>query len=182
MKILGISGSVRNGSFNRGLLRAAQDVAPEGVEIEIYDIEDIQAYNADVDRVEPPAEVQAFKAAIADADALLIACPEYNGSFSGVLKNALDWASRPLASTPLMGKPAAMVGASGGPSGTARAQAALLPVLMACGVITMPKPGVMVRNSASLFDEDINLTDQDTRDRIRQQVEALTVFAKKVNG
>jgi chromate reductase, NAD(P)H dehydrogenase (quinone) len=181
MKILGISGSIRKKSFNRGLLRAAKDVAPEGVEVEIYDVADIQPYNADVENADYPASVTGFKDAIAEADALLIACPEYNGSFTGVLKNALDWASRPVSSTPLLGKPAAMLGASGGPSGTARAQAALLPVLMGCGVIVMPKPGMMVRNSASLFDDDVNLTDEDTRDRIRQQVEALVTFASKLN-
>jgi chromate reductase, NAD(P)H dehydrogenase (quinone) len=182
MKILGISGSIRKKSFNRGLLRAAQELAPEGVEVELYDVADIEPYNTDVESVAAPESVSSFKAAIAEADALLIACPEYNGSFTGVLKNALDWASRPASSTPLLGKPAAMVGASGGPSGTARAQAALLPVLMACGVIVMPKPGVMVRNSSSLFDEDIKLTDQDTRDRVLQQLEALVTFAGKLNG
>lgn len=182
MKILGISGSIRKKSFNRGLLRAAQELAPEGVEIELYDVADIEPYNGDVESVATPESVTSFKAAIADADALMIACPEYNGSFTGVLKNALDWASRPAVSTPLLGKPGALVGASGGPSGTARAQAALLPVLMACGVIVMPKPGVMVRNSASLFDDEINLTDQDTRDRVLQQVEALATFAGKLNG
>jgi chromate reductase, NAD(P)H dehydrogenase (quinone) len=181
MKILGISGSIRKKSFNRGLLRAARDVAPEGVEIELYDVAEIQPYNADVENADYPASVTAFKDAIASADALLIACPEYNGSFTGVLKNALDWASRPMSSTPLLGKPAAMLGASGGPSGTARAQAALLPVLMGCGVVVMPKPGVMVRNSASLFDDDVNLTDEDTRERVRQQVEALVTFARKLN-
>ncbi len=182
MKILGVSGSIRKKSFNRGLLRAASEVAPEGVEIELYDVADIEPYNNDVENVASPASVEAFKSAIAEADALLIACPEYNGSFTGVLKNAIDWASRPASSTPLLGKPAALVGASGGPSGTARAQAALLPVLIACGLIVMPKPGVMVRNSASLFDDEVNLTDQDTKDRLRQQVEALAVFAGKLNG
>ncbi len=182
MKILGICGSVRDGSFNRGLLRAAQEEAPAGVELEIYNLGEIQAYNADVEKVEAPASVTAFKEAIAAADAMLIACPEYNGSFTGVLKNALDWASRPASTQPFSGKPAALVGASGGPSGTARAQAAILPVLMALGVIVMPKPGMMVRNSASLFDENVNLTDQDTRDRLRDQVGALVAFAKKINS
>jgi chromate reductase, NAD(P)H dehydrogenase (quinone) len=182
MKILGICGSVRKASYNRGLLRAAQEEAPAGVDVEICSIADIELYNADVERTGVPEPVAAFKNAIAEADALLIACPEYNGSFTGVLKNAIDWASRPVASCPLNGKPAALLGASGGPSGTARAQAALLPVLNACGVITMPKPGVVVRHSATLFDEHVNLTDQDTRDRIRQQVEALVSFARKIDG
>jgi chromate reductase, NAD(P)H dehydrogenase (quinone) len=182
MKILGICGSVRKASFNRGLLRAAQEEAPEGVEVKIYSVADIELYNADVEQAGAPEPVAAFKRAITEADALLIACPEYNGSFTGVLKNAIDWASRPVASCPLNGKPAALLGASGGPSGTARAQAALLPVLNACGVITMPKPGVVVRHSATLFDEHVNLADQDTRDRIRQQVEALVSFARKIDG
>jgi chromate reductase, NAD(P)H dehydrogenase (quinone) len=182
MKILGISGSVRIDSFNRGLLRAARDQAPMGVEVEICKIGDLPSFDADVEKIGAPKAVSELKIAIANADALLIACPEYNGSFTGVLKNAIDWASRPAATTPLSGKPAAILGASGGPSGTARAQAALLPVLYACGVIVMPKPGVMVRHSATLFDENINLVDPDTRDRIRQQIKALTAFAHRING
>jgi chromate reductase, NAD(P)H dehydrogenase (quinone) len=182
MKILGISGSVRIDSFNRGLLRAARDQAPMGVELEIYDVSDLPLFDADVEKVGAPRSVSEFKIAIANADALLIACPEYNGSFTGVLKNAIDWASRPAATTPLSGKPAAILGASGGPSGTARAQSALLPVLYACGVIVMSKPGVMVRHSATLFDENVNLVDPDTRDRIRQQIKALTAFAHRING
>jgi chromate reductase, NAD(P)H dehydrogenase (quinone) len=179
MKILGICGSIRTGSYNRALLRVAQQEAPEGVEIAIYEVSDIEVYNADVDNVEQPDSVKAFKNAIAEADALLIACPEYNASFTGVLKNAIDWASRPLSSTPLMGKPAGIVGASGGAGGTVRAQAALLPVLVSCGVIVMPKPGVVVRNSRTIFDENVQLKDQETRDRIRDHVAALATFAER---
>jgi chromate reductase, NAD(P)H dehydrogenase (quinone) len=182
MKILGISGSVRRDSFNQGLLRAARDEASDGVEVQIHSLGDIPLFNADVEQQGMPEPVEQLKSAIAGADALLIACPEYNGSFTGVLKNAIDWASRPAATTPLTGKPAALVGASGGPSGTARAQAALLPVLTACGAIVMPKPGVMVRHSATLFDEHVNLVDQDTRDRLRQQLEALVAFTPKVQS
>lgn len=182
MKILGICGSVREGSFNRGLLRAARDETPDGVELEICGIGDIEPYNGDVEQAGVPDAVASFKSAIAGADAVLIACPEYNASFTGVLKNAIDWASRPVQGNPFMGKPTALVGASGGPSGTARAQAAILPVLTACGAITMPKPAVMVRNSASLFDDQITLTDQDTRDRIRDQVQALVEFARRMNA
>jgi chromate reductase, NAD(P)H dehydrogenase (quinone) len=181
MKILAICGSSRQESFNRGLLRAARDEAPDGVDVEIYNVGDLPLFDADVEQIGAPRAVSALKMAIANADALLIACPEYNGSYTGVLKNAIDWASRPAATTPLSGKPAAILGASGGPSGTARAQAALLPVLYACGVIVMPKPGIMVRHSATLFDEEINLVDQDTRDRVAQQIEALAEFARKIN-
>jgi chromate reductase, NAD(P)H dehydrogenase (quinone) len=182
MKILGICGSIRRDSFNRGLLRAAQEEAPDNVALEICHIGDLTPFNADVEQIGAPENVSSLKMAIAGADALLIACPEYNGSFTGVLKNAIDWASRPAATTPLLGKPVALIGASGGPSGTARAQAALLPVLSACGAIVMPKPGVMVRHSATLFDDKVNLTDQDTRDRVRQQIEALAAFARNING
>lgn len=180
IKILGIPGSLRADSFNRGLLRTACDLAPDGVEVEIYDIDEIDLYRADVDRVEQPEPVKAFKQAIADADALLIASPEYNASFPGVLKNAIDWASRPLAETPLMQKPAAVMGASGGMSGTARAQAALLPVLTACGVLVMPKPGVLVRQAASLFDDNGRMTDPDTREQIRKQVASLVEWTRAV--
>jgi chromate reductase, NAD(P)H dehydrogenase (quinone) len=181
MKILGICGSVRKGSFNRGLLRAAQELAPEGVEIAIYDIDDIPPYDADVDSTKRPDSVLRLKQAIADADALLIASPEYNASFPGVLKNAIDWASRPLAETPLMNKPAAVMGASGGLSGTARAHVALAPVLDSCGVLVMPKPNVMVRQAAKVFDEEGRLVDEDTREHVQRLVEALVEWSTKVN-
>jgi chromate reductase, NAD(P)H dehydrogenase (quinone) len=180
MKILGISGSVREGSYNRRLLEAAGELAPEGVAIEIFDLDDIPPYDADADSGDRPEPVARLKQAIADADALLIASPEYNASFSGVLKNAIDWASRPLAETPLMGKPAAVMGASGGLSGTARAHVALAPVLDSCGVLVMPKPNVMVRQAAKVFDEDGRLVDSDTRDHVRKLVEALVEWTEKV--
>lgn len=181
MEILGISGSVRTNSFNTGLLRAAQELAPDGVKIEICDISDIPPYDADVDSTRRPDSVLRFKQEIADADALLIASPEYNASFPGVLKNAIDWASRPLSETPLMGKPAAIMGASGGMSGTARAHVALAPVLDACGVLVMPKPNVMVRQAAKMFDDECRLVDPDTRDHVQRLVEALVEWSKKVN-
>jgi chromate reductase, NAD(P)H dehydrogenase (quinone) len=181
MKILGICGSLRKGSFNRGLLRAAQELTPESVTIEIYDIGDIPPYDADIDSTRRPDSVLRFKQAIADADALLIASPEYNASFPGVLKNAIDWASRPLSETPLMGKPAAVMGASGGLSGTARAHVALAPVLDSCGVLVMPKPNVMVRQAAKMFDDEGRLVDQDTREHVQRLVESLVKWARKVN-
>ena len=182
MRLLGISGSVREKSFNRGLLRAAVDVAPNDVTLSIFDISEIPVYNADFDGENQPEVVRNFKRAISESDALLIATPEYNASFSGVLKNAIDWASRPLSSTPLMDKPAALMGASGGPSGTIRAQAALLQVLVSCGVRVMPKPGVVVRHAGSLCDDTGLLTDEETRNRIREQIEALGEFSSGLNG
>jgi chromate reductase, NAD(P)H dehydrogenase (quinone) len=182
MNILAFAGSLRADSHNRKLLRAAEELAPEGVTIRLFELDEIPLYNGDDDGEHQPEPVRQFKQAIAEADALLIGCPEYNASFSGVLKNAIDWASRPLASTPLLNKPAAIMGASGGMSGTARAQTALPPVLMSCGVRVMPKPGVVVRQAASVFDENGRLTDSDTREQIKNQVEALVEFAHRLNG
>ena len=120
--ILGISGSLRKGSFNTGLLRAAQELAPEGMEIAIFDLKDIPLYNGDVEAEGDPESVTALKEAIRNSDGVLFASPEYNHGITGVLKNAIDWASRDRDEGSLNGKPAAIVGA-GGVSATARAQA-----------------------------------------------------------
>ena len=124
MKLLGVSGSLRAASFNTALLRTAQDCAPEGVTIEIFGLHDLPLFNQDVEDQGDPAPVQAWKDAVRNADALLLACPEYNGGITGVLKNAIDWASRGSPSA-LHGKTACIVGASPGVTGTVRAQDAL---------------------------------------------------------
>jgi chromate reductase, NAD(P)H dehydrogenase (quinone) len=133
MRILGISGSLRRDSHNTRLLRATRQLLPAGAELEIFDqLAAIPPYNEDDEHEFPPA-VAALKAAIADADALLVATPEYNASIPGVLKNALDWVSRPVADTPLRGKPAAVVGASTGLFGAVWAQAETRKVLSTIG-------------------------------------------------
>ena len=121
MKILGIAGSLRHGSYNRALLREAELLTPPGVELEQFDLRFLPLFDADVEAAGDPPEVRELKEAIRDADALLIATPEYNRGTSGVLKNAIDWASRPPFGSPLSGKPVAIMGA-GGRSGTASAQ------------------------------------------------------------
>ncbi|CAN5406809.1 NADPH-dependent FMN reductase [soil metagenome] len=121
MKLLGVSGSLRAASFNTALLRAAQEVAPEGVTIEIFGLHDLPLFNQDVEDQGDPEAVTAWKSAIRNADALLLACPEYNGGVTGVLKNAIDWASRGSPSA-LDGKLACIIGASPGVTGTVRAQ------------------------------------------------------------
>jgi chromate reductase len=121
MKLLGVSGSLRAASFNTALLRAAQECAPDGVTIEIFRLHDLPLFNQDVEDQGDPAPVKAWKDAVRDADALLLACPEYNGGVTGVLKNAIDWASRGSPSA-LSGKTACIVGASPGVTGTVRAQ------------------------------------------------------------
>jgi chromate reductase, NAD(P)H dehydrogenase (quinone) len=125
IRILGIPGSLRQHSYNRGLIRAAQDVAPEGVEVELYLLHDIPFFNGDVEDIGDPDAVVRFKEAIREADGLLIATPQYNRSIPGVLKNAIDWASRPPRGSALDGKPTAVFGASPGATGTARAQSQL---------------------------------------------------------
>ena len=133
MKVLGISGSLRQGSYNSQLLRAAADRLPPGAELELYDgLRDIPAY-VQGDEGSPPVSVKRFKSALAGADAVLIATPEYNHSIPGALKNALDWVSRPLAGNPLMGKPALVIGASTGMFGAVWAQAETRKVLGALG-------------------------------------------------
>jgi chromate reductase, NAD(P)H dehydrogenase (quinone) len=179
VSILGIPGSLRRGSYNRALLEVAQQVAPDGVEISIYDLDGIPIYNADVQEQGFPEPVVDFKRAIAKADALVFACPEYNYSYSGVLKNAIDWASRPLPETPFRGKFAAIMGVSGAASGTIRAQAALRPVLGSVGIFVIPKPEVVVRNGRQLFDEDGNLSDEATRNQVREQVETLAAWVRQ---
>src|SRR5688500_11927659 len=134
MRILALPGSARSASHNARLLRHAAERAPAGVELEVWDgLKSIPPYDEDVDTDFPPQAVAALRQAIADADGLLIATPEYNSSIPGVLKNAIDWASRPRATTPLQGKPAAVVGATTGSFGAVWAQAELRKVLASTG-------------------------------------------------
>jgi chromate reductase, NAD(P)H dehydrogenase (quinone) len=140
MRILGISGSLRRDSYNAMLLRAAEDLLPEGAELEVYDgLKAVPPYDADDDGGFAPAAVQALREAVAEADAVLIATPEYNASVPGVLKNALDWISRPHATNPLRGKPAAVVGASTGMFGAVWAQADARKVLQTIGARVVDK-------------------------------------------
>jgi chromate reductase len=152
IKILGIAGSLRRASFNLGLLHAAQEVAPAGVEIEILDLAPIPFYNADVEAVGMPESVQVMRERMTAADALLLTVPEYNHSFPGVLKNALDWASRPRPVSVLKQKPVALMGAGGG-FGTVRAQLSLRPVLASNEAYVMLKPEVYITGAPQRFDE-----------------------------
>ena len=134
MKVLGLSGSLRRDSHNTRLQRGAGGLLPAGAELELFDgLGDIPPYSEDAELEPTPAAVAALKAAIAEADAVLVATPEYNGSIPGALKNALDWASRPRAKTPLAGKPAAVIGASTGLFGAVWAQAETRKVLATIG-------------------------------------------------
>ena len=179
MKILGIPGSLRKQSYNLGALKAAQQVAPAGVTIEIFDLNGIPVYNQDLDGT-PPARVTEFKAAIRAADAILFSTAEYNYSIPGVLKNAIDWASRPYGDSAWVGKPAAIMGATVGQIGTARAQYHLRQVMVFLNMPVLNQPEVMIASAGSRFDKDGNLADEPTKEFIRKQLDALVEWTNRL--
>jgi chromate reductase len=180
LSILGIAGSLRRASFNRGLIRAAAEVAPSGISVEVFDLHDVPLFNADVEAQGDPPAVVALKSAIQRADALLIASPEYNHCIPGVLKNAIDWASRPARASSLTGKPVAIMGASPGRGGTARAQAQLRDGLTYTNGYVLPLPEVLVPLAESKFDTDGNLVDAETRAEVRDLVVALAAWTRRL--
>ena len=179
-QILAVAGSLRQGSYNRGLLRAAEALAPDGVEVRFFDIGQLPFFNQDVEAAGDPEPVQRFKDAIATSNAMLIATPEYNGAVPGVLANAIDWASRPSGRSVLRNKLVSVMGAVLGTSGSANAQAALRGVLSRIGAIVVPDPQVLVPRASRLFDEHVDLRDEGTREEIRQLVEALVDWCRRV--
>ncbi len=183
MRVLGIAGSLRAGSFNRALLRAAVELAPPELEIAIFEgLGAIPPYDGDVEAQGDPAPVVAFKRAIHDADALLIATPEYNYGVPGVLKNAIDWASRPPGKSVLNRKPAGIIGASMGPQGTARAQLALRQSLVFTETYAMLRPEVLVARAHEKVDAGGRLTDESTRTHLREFLGALSVWAARFHA
>ena len=180
MKVLGISGSLRQGSFNTMALRAAQKLAPAGMEITIADISRIPLYNDDVRLAGEPAEVSALKAQIRAADAVLLVTPEYNFSIPGVLKNTLDWLSRPP-EPPFEGKPVAIMGASPGPVGTARVQYDLRKVLGFMNTFTVNKPEVFISFAQNKFNAQGELTDEPTSKFIADLLVSLQNLKQRVS-
>ena len=171
INVLGISGSLRAGSFNSGLLRAAASVLPPNMEMTIFPLHDIPLFNADVESQGNPAPVTALQQAIGEADGLLFAVPEYNYSITGVLKNAFDWASRGRPST-LDGKPAAIMGV-GGRSGTVRAQMHMRQIALHNSMRVMIDPELLLVRSRRRQDPDGNVIDDDLLERIREFMAAL---------
>ena len=165
LRIAGIAGSLRRGSFNRGLLRAAVESAPEGMTIDPLELRDLPLYDADLDVEGGPDAVRAFKGGLLAADGLFIATPEYNYSLPGVLKNALDWASR-APERALNDKPVAIVGATPGRWGTVRSQLALRQMLMFPACRVMPAPMMTIAGAREYFDEEGNLTDDGMRTQL----------------
>lgn len=175
MKVAAFTGSLRKGSFNHGLLAAAQELVPAGVEIEILDVGLLPLFNQDLETNLPQA-VKDFKSKVKAADAILIATPEYNYSIPGVLKNALDWGSRPYGDNSFEDKPAAIMGASGGMTGTARVQYHLRQTFVFLNMHPLNRPEVMVPTAQDKFDRNGKLTDQKTRDKIKELLQALVVW------
>jgi len=162
--VVGIAGSLRRGSYNRALLRAAKELAPPLLDIVIHELDGIPLYNGDVEAAGVSPAVLELRDAIRQADGLLIATPEYNHGVPGVLKNAIDWLSRPPRDSVLNGKTAAVMGASPGTTGTARAQAQLRQAFVFTNTYALLQPEVLVARAHEKFDPDGRLIDQATRD------------------
>jgi chromate reductase len=162
LRILGIAGSLRRASYNRALLRAASERAPDGMTIAIFDLAGVPLYDGDLEAKGDPPAVAALKAAIAEADGVLMATPEYNHGVPAVMKNAVDWASRPPGAAPLGGKPVGLIGASPGITGTARGQSQLRQAFEFTNSFCMPQPELLVFKAHEKFAEDGNLTDAAT--------------------
>lgn len=179
-KIVGLCGSLRKGSYNAMLLKFAGTLVPEGTEFEIVSYDDVPVYNADYDTPElpeRPSSVVKFREALAQADAFIIASPEYNYSVPGGLKNAIDWASRGK-DAPLMHKPVALLGATQGMWGTVRMQTAFLPIFTFLNMNPVLQPEVLIAQAQDKFDEEGNLTDEKTISLIKRKIENLIVASK----
>lgn len=178
IKILAIAGSLRKESYNRGLIRVAKEVAPSTCTLEVFDLDGIPPYNQDEETTLPKSVAQ-LKAKVREADAILISTPEYNYSIPGVLKNALDWGSRPYGDNAWDNKPVAIMGASAGMQGTSRAQYHLRQVFVYLNMHALNKPEIMVGTAQDRFDAQGKLTDPKTRQKIGELLAALIECTKR---
>ncbi len=179
ISILGFAGSLRKGSYNKSLLRAALEMVPADAELEIFDLEGLPPFNQDLEN-QPPEKVKEFKAKIRAADAILIATPEYNYSIPGLLKNAIDNASRPYGDNAFDGKSVAIMGASIGMLGTARAQYHLRQSLVFLNMYPLNQPEVMVPFAQEKIDQNGRVTDPKTREKIKELLETLVIWTRKL--
>ena len=179
VSILGFAGSLRSGSYNRALLCAAADLVPKDAKVEIFDLEGIPPFNQDLEE-SMPEKVKEFKARIRSADAILMVTPEHNYSIPGVLKNAIDWASRPYGDNSFEGKPVAVMSASTGMLGGARAQYHLRQVFVFLDMHPINRPEVLVTFANQKFDEKGRLTDEKAKELIGQLLEALVAWTRKL--
>ncbi|HRR41678.1 MAG TPA: NAD(P)H-dependent oxidoreductase [Syntrophales bacterium] len=181
INILGFAGSLRKKSYNRALLSAALEMVPDEATLEVFDLEGIPPFNQDIEK-QPPESVRRFKEKIRAADAILIATPEYNFSIPGVLKNAIDWASRPYGDNALNEKPVALMGASIGIFGTARAQYHLRQCFVCLNMYPLNAPEVMVASAHEKIDDDGILKDGETKQKVGKLLVSLVAWTKKIAG
>ncbi len=178
MNILAFAGSLRNGSLNKSLLRAAEELARENLTITIFDLDEIPLFNSDLEAEGDPKRVTEFKEAIRQADGILIASPEYNHGMTGITKNAIDWASRPPKDPVMRYKPVGIMGASPGITGTARSQEQVRQALKALGAYCMPSPELLLFRAREKFDENGVLTDESTRNFLSKYLNAFSEWVE----
>jgi len=179
LSILGFAGSLRQGSYNRALLRAASELAPDGMAIDIFDLAGVPLYNGDVEAEGDPEAVTLFKQAIRAADGVLMATPEYNHGVPGVMKNAVDWASRPPRDAPLGGKPVGIIGASPGITGSARGQSQLRQAFEFTDSFCMPQPELLVFKAHEKFDAAGTLADAATAEHLGRYLDAFAAWVRR---
>ncbi len=179
VRILGIAGSLRRDSYNRAALRAAQALVPEDATLEVFELDGIPGFNQD-EEGNPPAKVVELKKKVREADAILLVTPEYNYSIPGVLKNAIDWASRPYGDSAWSGKPVALMGASIGTLGTARAQYHLRQCFVFLDMYPLNHPELMIANAAEKFDAAGNLTNEKTKELIGRLLRGLVDWTRQL--
>jgi chromate reductase len=181
VRILGIAGSLRKQSYNRSALRAAGKLLPQGATLDVFELDGIPGFNEDEEK-SPPASVVELKKRIRAADAILLVTPEYNYSIPGVLKNAIDWASRPYGDSAWDGKPAAIMGASVGMFGTARAQYHLRQVMVFLNMFPLNQPEVMISRARERFDKDGALVDETSSKLVRQLLANLVEWTDRIRS
>jgi chromate reductase len=181
MKILGISGSNRKGSYNWGLLEAAKEMLPDNTTLEIVDVSSFPLFTQDHER-NLPAEVRLFKQKIRESDAILFATPEHNYTITAVLKNAIEWGNRPGGDNSWNGKPAAIVSASSGPRGGARSQLHLRQILVDLNMYAINQPQLLLARAQDSFDSDLKLKDPQARETLKTILQTLVSWTKKISS
>ncbi len=179
LNLAAIVGSLRSGSYNRMLLQETARLAPPGMRFTLLEIDDLPLFNEDIEKSDYPESATRLKAGLARSDGLIIATPEYNYGIPGGLKNALDWASRPADDSPLDDLPIALMGASMGMAGTARAQLALRDLFVFTKSPVLPGPEILVASAHEQFDDDGRLTDEDTEAFLRDFLDRFEVFVRR---
>ncbi len=178
-RALAFAGSLRQGSYNRALLRAAVELAPAELAIEVHDLAAIPLYNGDLEAAGMPEPVATLRRAVAEADGLLVVTPEYNHGLPAVTKNAIDWLSRPPRPHPLDGKPTAILGASPGAFGTVRSQGQLRLVLASTNTPVMPQPQFLLGGAKEKFDAELRLADERSRDLLVRFLQAFALWIRR---